>query len=59
MRLRYEIRREIAPYVGLEWAKYYGNSAGFIRQRDGLEVSDTKVVAGSAGVVLTATVLSV
>lgn len=45
VRLRYEIRREIAPYVGLEWSKYYGNSAGFIRQ-DGLEVSDTKVVAG-------------
>ena len=45
LRLRYEIRREIAPYVGLEWSKYYGNSADFIR-RDGLEISDSKVVAG-------------
>jgi uncharacterized protein involved in copper resistance len=31
--------------VGLEWAKFYGNSADFTK-RDGLEVSDTKVVAG-------------
>lgn len=45
LRLRYEIRREIAPYVGLEWTKYYGSSADFVR-RDGLEISDTKVVAG-------------
>ncbi|MBN4059725.1 MAG: copper resistance protein CopB [SAR86 cluster bacterium] len=45
LRLRYEIRREIAPYVGLEWSKFYGNSADFA-SRDGLEVSDTKVVAG-------------
>lgn len=45
LRLRYEIRREIAPYLGLEWSKYYGNSADFLR-RDGIEVSDTKVVAG-------------
>ena len=48
VRLRYEIRREIAPYVGLEWAKFYGNSADFTK-RDGLEVSDTKVVAGLRG----------
>ena len=45
LRLRYEIRREIAPYVGLEWSKYYGNSANLVR-RDGLEISDSKVVAG-------------
>jgi copper resistance protein B len=45
LRLRYEIRREIAPYVGLEWTKYYGNSADFVR-RDGYEISDTKAVAG-------------
>lgn len=45
LRLRYEIRREIAPYVGLEWSKFYGNSADFVRL-NGLEVSDTNVVAG-------------
>ena len=45
LRLRYEIRREIAPYVGLEWTKYYGNSADFVR-RDGYEISDAKAVAG-------------
>jgi len=45
LRLRYEIRRELAPYVGLEWSKFYGNSADFVRG-DGVEVSDVKVVAG-------------
>ncbi len=27
MRLRYEIRREFAPYVGVEWSKNFGNTA--------------------------------
>ena len=27
MRLRYEIKREFAPYVGVEWSKNFGNSA--------------------------------
>ena len=27
MRLRYEIRREFAPYIGLEWSKNFGNTA--------------------------------
>ncbi len=45
LRLRYEIRRELAPYVGLEWSKFYGNSADFVR-RDGLEVRDTNFVVG-------------
>lgn len=30
-RLRYEIRKEFAPYVGVEWAKKTGNSARFAR----------------------------
>ena len=45
LRLRYEIRREFAPYLGLEWSKLYGNSADFVSS-NGAEVSDTKVVAG-------------
>ncbi len=27
MRLRYEIKREFAPYVGFEWSKNFGNTA--------------------------------
>ncbi len=27
MRLRYEIRREFAPYIGVEWSKNFGNTA--------------------------------
>jgi copper resistance protein B len=29
MRLRYEIKREFAPYIGLEWSKNFGNTADF------------------------------
>lgn len=29
VRLRYEIRREFAPYIGVSWAKKYGDTADF------------------------------
>ena len=45
LRLRYEIRREFAPYLGLEWSKLYGSSTDFARA-SGEEFGDTKVVAG-------------
>lgn len=45
LRLRYEIRREFAPYIGVEWGKQFGNTADFARQ-DGESTSDTKWVAG-------------
>lgn len=31
LRLRYEIRREFAPYVGFNWEKSYGNTRRFAR----------------------------
>lgn len=31
LRLRYEIRREFAPYIGVNWTKSYGNTADFAR----------------------------
>jgi copper resistance protein B len=31
LRLRYEVRREIAPYVGLAWTRRFGGSADFAR----------------------------
>jgi copper resistance protein B len=45
LRLRYEIRREVAPYVGVEWVRKFGESKDFARA-DGQEVSDAHLVAG-------------
>lgn len=35
LRLRYEIRREIAPYVGLQWTGLYGDTADFAEAAGG------------------------
>ena len=32
LRLRYEIRREFAPYIGVNWEKAYGNTADFVKE---------------------------
>ncbi|GAA0715105.1 copper resistance protein B [Dokdonella soli] len=45
LRLRYEIRREFAPYVGVEWTKSFGATADFARE-DGHDVTDLRWVAG-------------
>ncbi len=45
LRLRYEIRRELAPYVGLVWSRRFGNSASLARSA-GEDPSDLQVVAG-------------
>ena len=45
LRLRYEVRREFAPYIGVNWIKKYGNSADFSRVA-GDKVSDTQIVLG-------------
>jgi copper resistance protein B len=45
LRLRYEWRRELAPYVGVEWARAYGNTATMLRAA-GEAREDTRVVAG-------------
>lgn len=45
LRLRYEIRREFAPYIGVNWTKSFGNTADFIRDH-GEATSDTQWVAG-------------
>ncbi len=45
LRLRYEIRREFAPYIGVNWYKKYGNTADFARD-DGESVSESSVVIG-------------
>jgi copper resistance protein B len=45
LRLRYEIRREFAPYIGINWWRKYGNTADFA-EAEGGERSDVQFVAG-------------
>lgn len=45
LRLRYEIRREIAPYIGVVHERSFGRTADF-RRGEGEDISDTRVVAG-------------
>jgi len=49
LRLRYEIRREFAPYVGVEWHRRFGSSADLVRINPAAgdeRVFDTRIVAG-------------
>jgi copper resistance protein B len=45
LRLRYEIRREFAPYLGVSWLRKVGDTADFAR-REGERVSSTSFVLG-------------
>ncbi len=45
LRLRYEIRREFAPYVGVEWARKFGETEDFARAA-GKDAKETRFVAG-------------
>ncbi|WP_439859858.1 copper resistance protein B [Pseudomonas sp. MBLB4136] len=45
LRLRYEIRREFAPYIGVTWNRAYGNTADLVREEGG-DVSEARLVAG-------------
>lgn len=45
LRLRYEIRRELAPYIGVVWSQRYGATADYARL-DGEPVTDRQLVAG-------------
>tara|TARA_R110001599_G_scaffold351965_2_gene585342 strand:+ start:2395 stop:3159 length:765 start_codon:yes stop_codon:yes gene_type:complete len=45
LRLRYEISRQFAPYIGVEWSDTYGDTADY-RRESGAKVSDTQFVAG-------------
>ncbi len=45
LRLRYEITREFAPYIGINWEKKYGNTADF-SATEGENIEDTQLVVG-------------
>ncbi|MGE0184027.1 MAG: copper resistance protein B [Parvularculaceae bacterium] len=44
-RLRYEIKREFAPYIGVDWTRSVGQTADFVRA-DGGDPSSVSFVAG-------------
>jgi copper resistance protein B len=45
LRLRYEVKREFAPYVGINWEKTFGNTADFASE-EGEDTSDLQFVIG-------------
>jgi copper resistance protein B len=45
LRLRYEVRREFAPYVGVNWTWVTGKTADYARA-DGKDTTERSVVAG-------------
>lgn len=45
LRLRYEIKREFAPYIGINWEKKFGNTADYARE-EGEDTSDAQFVIG-------------
>jgi len=45
LRLRYEFRREFAPYLGIEWASQYGETRRFTEAAGG-DPRETRLLAG-------------
>ena len=45
LRLRYEIRREFAPYIGINWSKSFGQTADYAEE-EGEDTSDVQFVLG-------------
>jgi copper resistance protein B len=45
VRLRYEIRREFAPYIGISWGRKFGETAD-LAEDDGEDIDDTSFVVG-------------
>lgn len=45
IRLRYEIKREFAPYIGVSWERKYGATADYARA-DGEKAGSTNIVVG-------------
>lgn len=45
LRLRYEIRRQFAPYIGVNWTRLFGDTADLAR-REGSKVDNVAFIAG-------------
>lgn len=48
LRLRYEVKRELAPYVGVAWTRLYGNTADLSREQ-GTDVDELQWLLGIRG----------
>lgn len=45
LRLRYEVWRELAPYIGIEWAGRFGDTADYLRNA-GSRTDEIRAIAG-------------
>lgn len=45
LRLRYEIRREFAPYIGVAYERAFGDTADFVRAH-GEDAESTRFIVG-------------
>ena len=45
VRVRYEIRKEFAPYIGVEWTRRFGGTRDFL-EAEGRSAEDTRLVVG-------------
>jgi len=45
LRLKYEIKREFAPYIGVNWTKKYGKTTDYVGE-EGEDTSDAQFVVG-------------
>lgn len=45
LRLRYDIKRQFSPYIGVTWRRVLGGTAGLVR-RSGEDISTTSLVLG-------------
>ncbi len=45
LRIRYEIKREFAPYIGINWNKKFGKTASYA-EAEGEEIDSSQVVLG-------------
>lgn len=46
LRLRYEVKREFAPYVGISWSQFYGNTAD-MAAREGEKDNEVRFLLGA------------
>ena len=45
LRLRYDITRKLAPYVGVAYQRMFGGTEGLVREQGG-RINDVRFVAG-------------
>jgi copper resistance protein B len=46
VRMRYEVSREFAPYVGIDWDSFWGKTASYVKQNS----TNTQTISFVAGI---------